>query len=71
VKREPMVSGWTLSQADPLESAGTTLAHWLPPFRGREATPKADKPKPGKAPKRAKPRGWRITRSLFSEFSDD
>jgi hypothetical protein len=29
------------------------------------------KHQPGEAPKRAKPRGWRLTRAMFSEFADD
>jgi hypothetical protein len=29
------------------------------------------KHQPGEVPKRAKPRGWRLTRAMFSEFADD
>jgi hypothetical protein len=55
----------------PVETEGTKLAHWPPPFRARESKPVIMKHQPGEAPKRAKPRGWRLTRALFSEFADD
>jgi hypothetical protein len=29
------------------------------------------KHKPGEPAKRAKPRGWRLTRAIFSEFAED
>lgn len=53
------------------ETAGTHLAHWPPPLRGHEARPVLVKHQPGEPVKRAKPRGWRLTRAIFSEFADD
>jgi hypothetical protein len=53
------------------ETAGTHLAHWPPPQRGKESKPVFVKHPAGEAVKRAKPRGWRLTRAIFSEFSDD
>jgi hypothetical protein len=56
----------------PSETAGTHLAHWPPPRQERESPAmlkvKHSSPEPVK---RAKPRGWRLTRAIFSEFSDD
>jgi hypothetical protein len=49
----------------------TKLAHWPPPFRSGQTQPKIIRHQPGEQPKLAKPRGWRLTRALFSEFSDD
>ena len=49
----------------------TKLAHWPPPFRSGQSQPKIVRHHPGEDPKLAKARGWRLTRSLFSEFSDD
>jgi hypothetical protein len=72
--------------ADPRESKGgkrsssapsetrpepTKLAHWPPPFRSGHSQPKIVRHQPGETPERAKARGWRLTRSQFSEFSDD
>jgi hypothetical protein len=53
------------------ETAGTHLAHWPPPFHGREAQPVIMKHRRGEPIKRAKPRGWRLTRAMFSEFQED
>jgi hypothetical protein len=53
------------------ETEGTHLAHWPPPHRGQEAKPVFVKHKAGEPAKRAKPRGWRLTRAIFSEFADD
>jgi hypothetical protein len=53
------------------ESAGTRLAHWPPPQLGREIKPLIIKHKAGEPANRAKPRGWRLTRAMFSEFADD
>lgn len=50
---------------------GSRLAHWPPPMRGKESKPVFMKHKPGEPVKRAKPRGWRLTRAVFSEFADD
>jgi hypothetical protein len=53
------------------ETEGTHLAHWPPPMRGQETKPVFVKHQPGEPAKRAKPRGWRLTRAIFSEFADD
>lgn len=53
------------------ETTGTHLAHWPPPQRGKESKPVLVKHVQGEPVKRAKPRGWRLTRAIFSEFSDD
>jgi hypothetical protein len=53
------------------ETAGTHLAHWPPPRYEREATPMRIKHEAGEPVKRAKPRGWRLTRAFFSEFADE
>ena len=55
-------------------SSGTTgshLAHWPPPQRGKESKPVFTKHQVGEPVKRAKARGWRLTRAIFSEFADD
>ena len=53
------------------ETAETHLAHWPPPQRGKENKPVFMKHPEGEPVKRAKPRGWRLTRAIFSEFADD
>jgi hypothetical protein len=53
------------------ETVGTHLAHWPPPLRAKEAKPVLMKHAPNEPVKRAKPRGWRLTRAIFSEFADD
>ncbi|MGY3035936.1 hypothetical protein ACVIIV_005106 [Bradyrhizobium sp. USDA 4354] len=53
------------------ETTGTHLAHWPPPLRGKENKPLFIKHPEGAPVKRAKPRGWRLTRAIFSEFADD
>ncbi|XUJ34160.1 hypothetical protein ACQ5SK_44150 [Bradyrhizobium japonicum] len=53
------------------ETTGTHLAHRPPPQRGKESKPVFVKHAAGEPAKRAKPRGWRLTRAIFSEFSDD
>lgn len=53
------------------ETSGTHLAHWPPPHRGKESKPVFVKHPEGEPAKRAKPRGWRLTRAIFSEFADD
>jgi hypothetical protein len=55
----------------PYETAQTRLAHWPPPFRSVHAKPVIIKHPRGEVPKRAKPRGWRITRAMFSEFEEE
>jgi hypothetical protein len=56
----------------PSETAGIHLAHWPPPRHEREA-PALHKVKhlSNEPVKRAKSRGWRLMRAMFSEFSDD
>lgn len=53
------------------ETVGTHLAHWPPPQRGRESNPVFVKHQANEPAKRAKLRGWRLTRAIFSEFADD
>jgi hypothetical protein len=53
------------------ETMGTHLAHWPPPRFERATPPVRVKHEAGEPVKRAKPRGWRLTRAIFSEFSDD
>jgi hypothetical protein len=53
------------------ETTGTRLAHWPPPQRGKESKPVFAKHPEGGPIKRAKPRGWRLTRAIFSEFADE
>jgi hypothetical protein len=53
------------------ETIGTHLAHWPPPMRGKEVKPVIMKHEPDEPIKRAKARGWRLTRAMFSEFADD
>jgi hypothetical protein len=53
------------------ETEGSHLAHWPPPTRGQEAKPVFMKHPPGEPAQHAKPRGWRLTRAIFSEFADD
>jgi len=55
----------------PYETAQTRLAHWPPPFRSVHAKPVIIKQKRDEVPKRARPRGWRITRAMFSEFEEE
>jgi hypothetical protein len=54
-----------------LGAGGSRLAHWPPPQRGKEAKPVLMKHQAGEPVKRAKPRGWRLTRAVFSEFAED
>ena len=53
------------------ETTSTHLAHCPPPQRGKESKPVFTKHSAGEPAKRAKPRGWRLTRAIFSEFADD
>ncbi len=53
------------------ETVGMHLANWPPPRYERAAPPMRVKHQEGEPVKRAKPRGWRLTRAIFSEFSDD
>jgi hypothetical protein len=49
----------------------TKLANWPPPFRTGQTQPKIIRHEVSEKPKLAKPRGWRLTRAMFSEFEDD
>lgn len=53
------------------ETGRTRLANWPPPYRARESKPVIMTHQPGEVATRAKPRGWRLTRAMFSEFADD
>ena len=53
------------------ETTSSRLAHWPPPQRGKESKPVFTKHQVGEPVKRAKARGWRLTRAIFSEFADD
>jgi hypothetical protein len=52
-------------------ATGSRLAHWPPPFRSVSVRPIIMQHPHGEVPKRAKPRGWRLTRATFSEFEED
>ncbi len=54
-----------------VETDATRLAHWPPPYRAGVNKPVLMKQPPSETPKRARPRGWRLTRAMFSEFSED
>jgi hypothetical protein len=67
VAREPR----SRSQYDRSYDTEVRLAHWPPPFRRVPAKPSVEKRvKAAEEPTRAHPRGWRITRALFSEFEE-
>ncbi len=57
------------------ESSGTHLAHWPPPQRamerGKESKPLLVTQAAGEPAKRARGRGWRLNRAMFSEVADD
>ncbi|QQO31026.1 hypothetical protein JJC00_20405 [Bradyrhizobium diazoefficiens] len=57
------------------ETSGTRLAHWPPPQRsldrGKESKPVLLTQAAGEPAKRARSRGWRLTRAMFSEVADD
>lgn len=63
--------GLSSTSARASETSGTHLAHWPPPMRGKESKPVLVKHVQGEPVKRAKPRGWRLTRAIFSEFAED
>jgi hypothetical protein len=69
--RDPKAGG--RSDFAPIEARhdGTRLAHWPPPFRSAHAPPKTINRPRSEAPKRATPRGWRMTRAMFSEFEEE
>jgi hypothetical protein len=56
--------------ADAFVAPRTRLAHWPPPFRGRESKPKAVRHPRTETAKGATPRGWRITRGVISDFDE-
>jgi hypothetical protein len=60
-----------LGHSDLAASQGSRLAHWPPPFRSVGAKPIIIQHPRGEVPKRAKPRGWRMTRAMFSEFEEE
>ena len=57
------------------ETSGTHLAHWPPPLRsmerGKQSKPVLITQAAAEPVKRARPRGWRLTRAMFSEVADD
>ena len=53
------------------ETGGNRLAHWPPPTMGQGLKPKTVKRKTDEPVPRATRRGWRLTRSMFSEFDGD
>ncbi|MBR0690000.1 hypothetical protein JQ612_18930 [Bradyrhizobium manausense] len=63
--------GHSLTYMRASETSGTHLAHWPPPQRGKESKPVFIKHAANEPAKRAKPRGWRLTRAIFAEFADD
>lgn len=54
-----------------LERTPSRLANWPPPYRSAPAKPKIVRHPPTDKPTRAKQRGWRLTRAMFSEFEED
>jgi hypothetical protein len=70
-KRNQPDRGVAFMYVPPSETRGTHLAHWPPPRFERETTPIMAKHAPTETAHRAKPRGWRLTRAIFSEFADD
>jgi hypothetical protein len=69
--REPKAGTRSFFAPSQTRPERTKLAHWPPPFRSGQSQPKIVRHQPGEKPKLASARGWRLTRSLFSEFSDD
>jgi hypothetical protein len=69
--REPKAGQGSTFDAAETRPARTRLAHWPPPFRNGQSQPKIIRQQPGENQKLTKPRGWRLTRATFSEFSDD
>jgi len=70
--RNKSPNGISFMHVRPSETAGTHLAHWPPPHHEREAPAMHKVKNPSAEPvKRAKLRGWRLTRAMFSEFSGD
>jgi hypothetical protein len=72
--RDPKGTGLHRFSATPtrsLEQRPSRLANWPPPFRSTAAKPKIIRHKLDEKPQRAKPRGWRLTRAMFSEFEEE
>ncbi|MDB5631663.1 MAG: hypothetical protein JWR49_518 [Tardiphaga sp.] len=70
--REPKIitqSYFASARPRPVQAQGSRLAHWPPPFRSAEVKKKIiQQPHPpDEAPNRAKRRGWRLKRELFSD----
>jgi hypothetical protein len=70
-RRDPRAGDRSDFAPDETRPDQTRLAHWPPPFRSLETKPKAIKRPRSEVQKRATPRGWRITRALFSEFDEE
>jgi hypothetical protein len=69
--REPRGFGRSFSDSSQARPERTKkLAHWPPPFRSGQTQPKIVRYEASEKPKLAKPRGWRPTRALFSEFDE-
>ncbi|MGE5159082.1 MAG: hypothetical protein ACM3OF_13175 [Gemmatimonas sp.] len=71
--KSPDPKGVALMHVRASETAGTHLANWPPPRHDREAPAmlRVKHPETVETAKRTKPRGWRLTRAMFSEFADD
>jgi hypothetical protein len=70
--KSPDPKGVYVFHVRPSENSGSHLAHWPPPHHESEAPAMLKVKHPSTGPvKRAKSRGWRLTRAMFSEFSDD
>jgi hypothetical protein len=69
--RDPKAGGRSDYAPSETRPERTRLAHWPPPFRSHEIQPIALKHSRGEVPKRATPRGWRMSRAMFSEFDDE
>ena len=68
--REPKGGSRSFSAPPETRPEPTKLAHWPPPFRSGQSQPKIVRHQPGEDPKLAKARGWRLTRSQFSELDE-
>jgi hypothetical protein len=69
--RDPKGFGRSFFASSQTRGGRTKLANWPPPFRTGQTQPKIIRHETSEKPKLAKPRGWRLTRAMFSEFSDD
>lgn len=65
------INQFSATRKSSLGQGSSRLAHWPPPFRSTVAKPKIIRHKPDEKPQRAKPRGWRLTRAMFSEFEEE